>query len=89
VKVHFTDRGWDDYQLWAVHDQATLERVNRLIGDARRTPFTGLGKPEPLRKDLAGWWSRRISGEHRLLYRITGTGPDQRIEIAACRYHYT
>jgi toxin YoeB len=70
-------------------DQIMLERVNRLIEDARRTPFTGLGKPEPLRRNLAGWWSRRINGEHRLIYRVAGPpGPDQRIEIASCRYHY-
>lgn len=70
-------------------DQTMLERVNRLIEDARRTPFTGLGKPEPLRRNLAGWWSCRINGEHRLIYRVAGgLGADQRIEIAACRYHY-
>jgi toxin YoeB len=70
-------------------DPAMLERINRLIDDARRTPFTGLGKPEPLRRELAGFWSRRITSEHRLIYRVAGSpGADQRIEIAACRYHY-
>ncbi len=70
-------------------DPAMLERVNRLIDDARRTPFTGLGKPEPLRGEFAGFWSRRINGEHRLIYRVAGRADvDQRIEIAACRYHY-
>jgi toxin YoeB len=66
-----------------------LGRVNLLIEDARRNLFKGLGKPEPLKGILAGWWSRRISGDHRLVYRIEGNaGVDQRIEIAACRYHH-
>jgi toxin YoeB len=70
-------------------DPGLLERINRLIEDARRTPFTGLGKPEPLKGEFSGFWSRRINGEHRLIYRVSGqAGTDQRIEIAACRYHY-
>jgi toxin YoeB len=70
-------------------DPTMLERLNRLIEEARRTPFTGLGKPEPLKKDFAGFWSRRINSEHRLVYRVAGApGADQRIEIASCRYHY-
>jgi toxin YoeB len=88
VKVHFTDRGWADYQHWAGADRSMAEKVNRLIEDARRSPFSGLGKPEPLKGDLAGWWSRRITGEHRLMYRAAGNGPEQRIEIAVCRYHH-
>jgi toxin YoeB len=62
-------------------------RINALIKDARRNPFQGLGKPEPLKPELAGWWSRRITSEHRLVYRIEGI--DQQIEIAMCRNHYT
>jgi toxin YoeB len=70
-------------------DPAMLERINRLIEEARRTPFTGLGKPEPLKGEFAGFWSRRINGEHRLIYRVAGhAGADQQIEIASCRYHY-
>jgi toxin YoeB len=89
MKVHFTDDGWNDYQHWIRNDHAMLGRVNAIIEDARRRPFQGLGKPEALRGDLSGWWSRRISGEHRLVYRVAGKrGIDQRIEIAACRYHY-
>ena len=66
-----------------------LSKVNALIEDARRRLFTGLGKPEPLKASVAGWWSRRITGEHRLIYRIQGTaGLDQHIEIASCRKHY-
>jgi toxin YoeB len=89
VIVTFTSGGWDDYQYWIKNDPTILRRTNALIEDARRNLFTGLGKPEPLKGRLSGWWSRRITGDHRLVYRIVG-GPDieQRIEIAACRYHY-
>jgi toxin YoeB len=65
-----------------------LARVNDLINDCRRSPFKGLGKPEPLRGDLQGWWSRRINTEDRLVYRVTGKPPDQALEIAQCRFHY-
>ena len=66
-----------------------VERINALLHDIERNPFKGIGKPEPLRGDLAGWWSRRITGDHRFVYRTRGAGDDQRIEIAACRYHYS
>ena len=59
-----------------------------MIKEAKRTPFQGIGKPEPLKGDLKGWWSRRITGDHRLVYRVAGKDDDQRLEIAACRYHY-
>jgi toxin YoeB len=89
LKVLFTQDGWDDYRHWTANDPAILERLNALIEDARRSPFRGIGKPEPLKGALAGWWSRRITGEHRLVYRVEGRqGDDQRIVIAACRYHY-
>ena len=89
MKVCFTGEGRDDYQHWVRTDQATLTRLNALIEDGRRNRFKGLGKPEPLKGDLFGWWSRRITGEHRMVYRITGrAGDDQRIEIVMCRYHY-
>lgn len=89
MRVHFTADGWDDYRYWFHADPAILARVNTLIEDARRNAFKGLGKPEPLKGDLSGWWSRRVSGEHRLVYRIAGkAGADQRIEIAMCRQHY-
>jgi toxin YoeB len=89
VRVLFTESGWNDYLHWVHTDQDMLDRLNRLIEDTRRAPFTGLGKPEPLRRELSGWWSRRITGEHRLVYRVTGQrGEDQRIEIAQCRHHY-
>ncbi len=89
MDVFFTQDAWDDYRHWIAADAATLARLNALIEDARRHPFTGLGKPEPLKGALSGWWSRRLSGEHRLVYRVAGRkGADQRIEIAQCRYHY-
>jgi len=89
VKAHFTEDGWADYQHWVAADRDTLDRLKQLIEDVRRNLFKGLGKPEPLKGDLSGWWSRRITGGHRLVYRIAGkAGMDQRVEIAACRYHY-
>jgi toxin YoeB len=89
VNVHFSDEGWDDYLHWTRTDSDRHRRLNELIEDVRRHPFIGLGKPEALKGDLAGWWSRRISGEHRLVYRVQGRkGEDQRIEIVQCRYHY-
>lgn len=89
MKVHFTEDGWADYQHWVTADRDTLDRLNQLIEDARRNPFKGLGKPEPLKGDLSSWWSRRIIGGHRLFYRIASkAGTDRRIEIVACRYHY-
>ena len=88
MNVHFTALAREDYLHWLRHD-ADILRINELIEDARRHPFLGLGKPEALKGDLAGWWSRRITGEHRFVYRVTGRrGADQRIEIVACRYHY-
>ncbi len=89
MRVHFTAEGRNDYQNWFDNDPAVLIRINALIKDARRNPFQGLGKPEALKGDLSGWWSRRITSEHRLVYRVAGkAGADQRIDIAMCRSHY-
>jgi len=88
VNVLWSGAAWEDYLFWLEQDPPTLRKINDLIKDCRRQPFKGLGKPEPLRGALAGLWSRRITGEHRLVYRVLGKGDDQRIEIAACRYHY-
>jgi toxin YoeB len=88
VKVAFTPQGWADYLHWQEQDRAILARVNELIRDASRTPFTGIGKPEPLVGSLKGWWSRRITREHRLVYRVVGIGDGQSLEIVACRFHY-
>jgi toxin YoeB len=88
VNVVFLPKAWEQYLHWVAHDPKMLARLNALIQDARRSPFRGIGKPEPLRDSLAGWWSRRIDGEHRLVYRIAGKGDDQVLEIMQCRYHY-
>ena len=88
MKILWSDGGWEDYLHWQAADQKLLASINSLIRDIRRDPFRGLGKPEPLRHDLKGWWSRRISGEHRLVYRVSGTGEQQVVEIIQCRYHY-
>ena len=88
MRVHFTDNGWEDYLYWCRHDAATHGRLSELVENTRRMPFMGLGKPEPLKGDLAGFWSRRIMGEHRLVYAVEGKGEDQRVIIIQCCYHY-
>jgi len=84
VRLVFTPHGWEDYQHWVQTDRATLKRINRLIDDVRRDPFTGIGKPEQLRHLLAGTWSRRITEEHRLVYLVDGDD----VVILQARYHY-
>ena len=88
MKLVFADRAWEDYLHWLDADRNTLERINDLIEECRRTPFRGTGKPEPLKGKLAGWWSRRITIEDRLVYRVAGKGEAQALEIAQCRFHY-
>jgi toxin YoeB len=88
LRVHFTDNGWDDYLYWCSHDRQVHARLNELIENARQTPFRGLGKPEPLKGDLAGFWSRRITAEHRLIYAVEGKDAAQCIIVVQCRYHY-
>ena len=82
--ISFRDRAWMDYLHWQQTDKAKLKRINHLIRDIQRNPFEGIGKPEPLRHDLAGLWSRRIDDEHRLVY----TAERENIIILQCRYHY-
>ena len=84
MKVTFSDDGWDDYLYWQTQDRKILKRINQLIEDISRNENTGIGKPEPLRHEWAGWWSRRITQEHRLVYRVS----DDEVEIAVCRFHY-
>lgn len=88
MKIVFSDEAWDDYRHWIDHDPKTLARLNGLIEQCRRNPFAGTGKPEPLRQDLQGWWSRPITGTDRLVYRVTGKGVGQALEIIQCRLHY-
>ena len=87
MKIAFSRIAWEDYVFWQ-DDPAMLARVNSIIQDAMRSPFSGIGKPEPLRDDLQGWWSRRITGEHRLVYRVSGKGEQQQLDILTCRFHY-
>jgi toxin YoeB len=87
VKLVFADRAWEDYLHWQAHDANTLDRLNSLIRECQRSPFKGTGKPEPLRGDLQGWWSRRITLTDRLVYRVSGSGAAQQLEIAQCRFH--
>lgn len=82
--ITFDRDAWDDYLFLQAQDPKLSERLNSLIRECLRTPFTGTGKPEPLRGHLSGWWSRRITQEHRLVYRVEG----QALIIAQCRYHY-
>jgi toxin YoeB len=84
MKLIFSEQAWEDYLLWQAEDPKLLQRINALIKECTRTPFKGTGKPEPLRGPLSGWWSRRITQEHRLVYRPSAEG----LFIAQCRYHY-
>lgn len=84
MRLVFTPHGWDDYLHWQRADRAVLKRVNRLLEDVLRDPFTGLGKPEQLRHALAGAWSRRITEEHRLVYLVDGDD----VVVLQARYHY-
>lgn len=88
MKTAFTETGWEDYTYWQANDPEVVKRINALIRDIRRNPFSGIGKPEPLRGNLADWWSRRITAEHRLVYSISGTRPNQIITIVQARFHY-
>jgi toxin YoeB len=83
--VTFDPDGWNDLLYWLSADRAKAKRITRLIGEIQRTPFTGVGKPEPLKGDLTGYWSRRIDDEHRLVYRVD----DKEVKIVKARYHYT
>ncbi|MBZ9642961.1 Txe/YoeB family addiction module toxin [Streptomyces sp. PSKA30] len=83
--VNFDPGAWDDFQYWLVTDRKMVRRIVRLIGEIQRDPFNGIGKPEPLKGDLSGYWSRRIDDEHRLVYRAD----DKEVKILKARYHYT
>ena len=89
MKLVFSDQAWEDYLWWqSPGSEKGLERVNEIIRATKRMPFQGIGKPEALKGDLSGWWSRRITGEHRFAYRVSGKGDAQSLEIAQIRYHY-
>ena len=84
MKLIFAEQAWEDYLYWQKTDKKLLERINTLIKDIARSPFAGIGKPEPLKNALAGYWSRRINDEHRIVYKIA----DGSVFIAQLRYHY-
>jgi toxin YoeB len=84
VNLVFSDDAWEEYLFWQETDRQTLKRINQLIKDIVRDPYRGIGKPEPLRHALQGYWSRRITREHRMVYRISG----EDLRIAQLRYHY-
>lgn len=84
MRIIFSKNAWEDYISWQAEDKKILKKINDLIKDIQRTPFDGLGKPEPLKFDLAGLWSRRIDREHRLVYQVV----EKEILIYSCKYHY-
>jgi toxin YoeB len=84
MKIIFSANAWDDYIYWQQSDKKMLKRVNKLIKEICRSPFEGIGKPEPLRHGLSGYWSRRINDEHRIIYKVT----EDTLLIAQLRYHY-
>jgi toxin YoeB len=88
VRLLWSDEGWEDYLHWQQNDLKILEKINDLVKEIRRSPFKGLGKPEPLKERFTGWWSRRITDEHRLVYRVIGKPGEQVLEILQCRGHY-
>jgi toxin YoeB len=84
VKIVFSEHAWEDYLYWQRSDKKILQRINTLIKEIMRSPFQGMGKPEPLKHALSGYWSRRINDEHRIIYKIT----EEAVQIAQLRYHY-
>lgn len=84
MHVSWDQNTWEDYLYWQQTDKAVIKRINMLIKECLRTPFEGIGKPEALKANFSGFWSRRITGEHRLIYKVY----EDRIHIVQCRYHY-
>lgn len=84
MQLIFSSHAWEDYQYWQTTDKTLLKRINRLIKDIQRNPYEGTGKPEPLKHKLAGYWSRRINTEHRIIYRVDKDA----LHIVQLRYHY-
>lgn len=84
MSIIFSTKAWEDYEYWIKHDKKKVDRINKLIRDTLRNPFEGIGKPEPLKRNLQGFWSRRIDEEHRLIYEYN----DDVLSIVSCRYHY-
>ena len=85
MNINFTNTGWDDYTYWIGQNKKTIKRINNLIEDIQRNGNDGIGKPEPLRNEMSGWWSSRIDEKNRLVYRIVG---EDAVEISQCKGHY-
>lgn len=88
MNLAWTEHAWEEYLYWQATEKKILERINALIKDIKRSPFDGIGKPEPLKFELAGKWSRRINDEHRLVYEVNGKNKTQILIIYQCKYHY-
>lgn len=89
MDIVFTPHGWEDFEYWMENDLDAVEKIRELLKSIKQSPFKGPGKPEPLKHALQGFWSRRITGEHRLVYQVSGTkGQDQKCTIIQCRFHY-
>ena len=84
MKITFSQNSWEDYTSWQSEDKKVLKKINTIIKDIQRNPYKGMGKPEPLKYDLAGLWSRRIDREHRIVYKVI----NDELLIYSCRYHY-
>ena len=84
MKLLWVEESWEDYLYWQKNDKKTLNKINNLIKEIQRTPFEGLGKPEPLKENLSGWWSRRINIKDRLVYKVE----EEKLVILQCRFHY-
>lgn len=89
MNVEFTSHAWEEFQYWLENDAEVVRKIKELLKAIRQSPFKGIGKPEPLKHGLKGYWSRRITGEHRLVYKIQGKkGKDQKCIVIQCRFHY-
>lgn len=89
MNFEFTQNAWEDFGYWIETDSAIVSKIKELLKDIKKNPFQGLGKPEPLKFDLQGYWSRRITAEHRLVYKVEGNkGTTQKCFIIQCRFHY-
>lgn len=89
MNIEFTEIAWEDFSFWIENDENIVLKIKELINAIKKDPFKGIGKPEPLKFGLKGFWSRRITGEHRLVYKISGTKRiEQKCTIIQCRFHY-
>lgn len=89
MDINFTINGWEDFSYWIETDINVVQKIKELLKSIKQNPFKGIGKPEPLKFGLKGFWSRRINGEHRLIYKISGKkGVDQKCTVIQCRFHY-